>query len=76
MAVVKGPKTNKPAANQTPAASPANDLRWDDTLDQQIADAGQEMALAQSDLAHAIDTGDLLRYQLHQTEQDFEKSKL
>jgi len=75
VAAAKGAKPSTALA-QTPAPPAANDLRWDDSFDQQIAEAGQEMTLAQSDLAHAVDAGDLLRYQLRQTEQDFEKSKL
>jgi hypothetical protein len=59
-----------------PAAPTAGDLRWDDSLDQQIADAGQGVALAQSELAHAFDATDFARDRLRQTEQDFEKSKL
>ena len=76
VAVVKGAKVNRLTAGPSPVASPANDLRWDDTLDQQIADAGQNVALAQSDLAHAFDTADLVRYRLRQAQQDIEKNKL
>jgi hypothetical protein len=76
VAVVQGAKVNKLTAGPFPAASPANDLRWDDTLDQQIADAGNDVALAQSDLAHAFDTTDLVRYRLQQAQQDIEKNKL
>ena len=76
VAADKAAKPSAAAVAQSPVVPAASDLQWNDTLDQQIAEAGQEMALAQSDLAHAFDAGDLLRYQLRQTEQDFEKSKL
>jgi hypothetical protein len=68
----------QPAKNveKAAAASTTGDLLWDDSFDQQIASAGQGMALAQSDLAHASDATDFVRFQLHQTEQDFEKTKL
>jgi hypothetical protein len=58
------------------AAPAAGELRWDDSLDQQIAQAGQGVALARSDLAHGFDATDFARDRLRQTEQDLEKSKL
>jgi hypothetical protein len=62
--------------NVKPATPTAGDLGWDDSLDQQIADAGQGVALAQSELAHGFDAADFARDRLRQTEQDLEKSKL
>jgi hypothetical protein len=72
----QGVKPSAAAVAQNPAVPAAGDLQWDDSFDQQIAEAGQSVALAQSDLAHAFDASDLVRYQLYQTEQEFEKNKL
>jgi hypothetical protein len=75
----------RPTANQVAStavavkpsvASTTGDLRWDDSFDQQIADARQGVTLAQSDLAHNFDEIDFVRYGIRQTQQDFEKDKL
>ncbi len=54
----------------------SNDLQWDDSLDRQIAETGQDVALAQSDLGHAFDMTDFVRYRLQQAQQDFDTNKL
>ena len=53
----------------------AGNLRWEDSLDRQIDAAGDDVAFAQSELAHTFDAADLVRYRLQQAQQDLEESK-
>ena len=64
------------AVVKQPSVATTSDLQWDDSLDQQIADARQGVALAQSDLAHNFDAIDFVRYGIRQTQQDFENDTL
>ena len=74
VAVTEGAKPS--AVARTPAASAADGLQWDDSLDQQIAEAGQGVALAQSDLSHAFGEIDFVRFGIQQTRQELERDKL
>lgn len=69
-------KSSVAAVKKPSPAATTGDLRWDDSLDQQIAETRQGVALAQSDLAHNFDAIDFVRYGIRQTQQDFEKEKL
>jgi hypothetical protein len=72
------PATNRLAATDgvKPSASADDGLQWDDSLDRQIAQAGEGVALAQSELSHAFGEIDFVRYGIQQTRQDLENSKL
>ena len=75
-----GPVAADAAKRSTPESAAARwtagDLRWDDSLDRRIAQAGQDAIAPESDLAHCFETVDLVRYRLQQAQEDLETSKL
>jgi hypothetical protein len=73
-------QSNKSAMPQDAIASSSKSVdapAWDDAaLDEQIASARQGIALAQSELSHAVGDVDLTRERFRQAQQDLEDNKL
>jgi hypothetical protein len=51
-------------------------LQWDDTLDEQIAQAGQDVVLVREAWTHRMETPELVQYRFEQFERDFPENRL
>ena len=58
---------------QRPTTSASNELPWDDSLDEQIAQVGWEMIYAQQDVN---DAGGLIQYGIEQMQKELEENSL
>lgn len=57
-------------------APAARDLKWDDKLDDEIAQAGQEVIRMEQQWAYRGDTASFVQYGLEQVEEDVKKNEL
>jgi hypothetical protein len=77
-AVVASNSTAQPVTvdKQPPESAAAAELAWDDSLDQQIAQVGQQIAAVQPAWSDRLGAFDAVQYELQQVEQEIEKDKL
>ena len=59
------------------SAEPADDATaWDDAMDQQFAQAGQNLISVEQGWSQAADSADMVQYGLQQIEQDVKENEL
>ena len=65
-----------PVVKQSPTASTTGELAWDDSLDDEIAKVGQQMANIEPNFSYASGAFDTLQYDLQQFQKEMEEDKL
>jgi len=65
-----------PTSEQPAAVPTVNGSQWDDSLDEQLAQAGQQMAYAQQDQFPGADAFGLVQYQIEQVRAEIQADKL
>ena len=65
-----------PTREQPTAAPAVNGLQWDDSLDEQLAQAGRQVAYAQQDQFPGADAFGLMQYRIEQVRAEVQADKL